>query len=410
MVMRRRFAWVAFIASVMCAGVRADKPAFRLFGSVGNETHLTPGNPSSRLNPGDFLNVPTVSNSLDFNLFTDLVPEDKSWKLHFKLRGANDWNRDHTVSKIEVGELNYSVSLTSWLDVQAGRSIEKWGTGYAWNPTGVVNPRKNPGDPGDRRGLYRGVDNIQVDLFVHDWNVTLLAVPEIDWEGQQGKHLLATGWAVRAYRLIQGVDFSISASGGSGLPNSQGVSASRVVGKALELHAEAAAFQDSVRFRPIDAGWRAEPRKHLDLLLGGQYTFPRNVNVVVEYYHSGNGLDSDEWRGYQGMVIGAGQDLHNGNPVPLLMDNLYYSVLTMARDYAFGRFYWLFHHDKLEAEVLTLTNLRDGSSLVRPGLYWKIHPNWSLYWLQGELLGGASTEFGHLQVSRVSDFGVRYHF
>jgi len=394
----------------MCLGVRADTPDFRLFGSVGNETHLTPGNPSSRLNPGNFLKVETVSNSIDFNLFTDIVPEDKTWKFHLKLLGFNNWNRDHTVSKLEVGELNFSVSLASWLDVEAGRSIEKWGTGYAWNPTGVVNPRKNPSDPNDRRGLYRGVDNVKADLFVHDWNIELLAVPEVDWAGKQGKRLMGAGWAVRAYRLIQGVDFSLSASGGSGLPNSQGVSVSRVVGNALELHAEAAAFQDSVRFRPTGTGWKPQTKKHLDLLLGGQYTFPRNMNLVVEYYHSGNGLDREEWRGYRDMVITAAQELPAGYPIPLLMDNLYYSVLTMARDYAFGRFYWLFHHDKLEAEVLALTNLRDGSSLIRPGLYWKIHPNWSLYWLQGELLGGASTEFGHLHVSRVSDFGVRYSF
>ncbi|MFB3904743.1 MAG: hypothetical protein ACE15E_14930 [Acidobacteriota bacterium] len=424
----RRLAWIAVTAVLTCAPVTAEKPDFRVFGSLGNETHLTPGNPSSRLNPGDFLRVPAVSNSLDFNLFADLVPEDKAWKLHLKLRGANDWNRDDTVSKIEVGELNFGVSLTSWLDVQAGRSIEKWGTGYAWNPTGVVNPRKNPSDPNDRRGLYRGVDNVKVDLFIRDWNVTLLAAPEIDWKGQQQvtnlsarlgasdspaaarKHLLATGWAVRAYRLIQGVDFSLSASGGNGLPNSQGVSVSRVVGKALELHAEAAAFQDSVRFRPVDGGWKAETRRHVDLLFGGQYTFPRSVNLVLEYYHSGNGLDDREWRNYQDMVIAAGQDLAQGNPTPLLLDNLYYSVLTMARDYGFARLYWLFHHDTLEAEVLALANLRDGSSLLRPGLYWRIHPNWSLYWLQGELLGGVDTEFGHLQVSRVSDFGVRFHF
>ncbi len=410
MVMRRSFAWVALLASLVCVGVRADTPDFRLFGSVGNEAHLTPGDPSSRLNPGDFLKIPTFSNSFDFNLFTDLVPEDKSWKLHLKLRGSNDWSRNDSVSKIEVGELNYSVSLTSWLDVQAGRSIEKWGTGYAWNPTGVVNPRKNPSDPSDRRDRNRGVDNVQVDLFVHDWNVTVLAVAEMDWKGRQGKHLLGAGWAARAYRLVRGVDFSLSASGGSGLPNSQGVSVSRVVGNALELHAEAAAFQDSVRFRPLDGGWKPETKKHAELLLGGQYTFPQNMNVVLEYFHSGNGLDIGEWRSYQDMVTDAGQQLANGNPFPLLFDNLYYSILTMARDYAFGRFYWLFHHDKLEAEVLVLTNLRDGSSLARPGLYWKIHPNWSLYWLQGELLGGAGTEFGHLQVSRVSDFGVRYHF
>ncbi|RPI22362.1 MAG: hypothetical protein EHM61_22445, partial [Acidobacteria bacterium] len=249
--MKNGVAWVALIPVVMCVAARADTPDFRLFGSIGNEVHLTPANPSSRLNPGDFLNVPPASNSLDFSLFADLVPEDKSWKSHLKLRGSNDWNRDRSVTKAEIGELNYSVSLSGWLDLQVGRSIEKWGTGYAWNPTGVVNPRKNPSDPNDRRGLYRGVDNLKVDLFVRDWNLTLLAVPEIDWEGEDGKHLLATGWAARAYRLIQGIDLSLSASGGSGLPNSQGVSVARVVGNALELHAEVAAFQNSIRFRPM---------------------------------------------------------------------------------------------------------------------------------------------------------------
>lgn len=60
-----------------------------------------------------------------------------------------------------------------------------------------------------------------------------------------------------------------------------------------------------------------------------------------------------------------------GNPVPLLFDNVNYAVLSMGRNYAFGRFYWLFHHDELEAEVLLLTALRDGSTLLRPGIYWK---------------------------------------
>jgi hypothetical protein len=408
MVMQTAPAVLVLVATLLT--LKAEAPDFRLFGSVGNEGHVTPGSTSSRLNPGNFLMVPPVSNSIDLTLLGDLVPENKQWKFHFKLRGSNDWNRDRSVSRVDVGELSYSYSAASWLDIQGGRSIERWGTGYAWNPTGVVNPRKNPSDPNDRRGLYGGVDNLKADLFISDWNLTVLGVAEIDWNGGGGKRLAGSGWAARVYRLINGLDFSITASGGNGLPNSQGISLSRVFGTALEIHGEAALLSDTLRFRPGEDSWQVERRRHLDLLLGGQYTFPHNVNLVLEYFHSGNGLDSREWGNFSGLVDLGGLHLQQGNPVPLLTDNVHFSVLSMARDYGFGRLYWLFHHDKLEAELLVLTNLRDGSALIRPGIYWKIRPDWSLYWLQGELMGGPGTEFGHLQVSRVSDFGVRYYF
>jgi len=410
MVMRALWLSLFLLLGLVDRLAGAEKPDFRLFGSVGNETHLVFANPESRLNPGNFLRIPRASNSLDFNLFSELVPESKSWKLHLKIRGENNWTRDDSVTQIELSEAALSVSVAPWMDLQVGRSIEKWGTGYAWNPTGVVNPRKNPADPNDRRGAYRGVDNVRADFFIKEWNLSLLAVPEVDWAGQDGKHLLSSGWAVRAYRLVKGVDLSLSASGGSGLPNSQGVSFSGVLGNALELHGEFALFGDSQRLRPESGNWVLGSRKHADLLLGGQYTFPHSVNLILEYYHSGNGLSPAEWAEYERMVDTGLDLLGRGNPLPLLQSNRGFSPLGMARDYMFGRVYWLFHHDKLEAEMLVISSVRDRSALLRPGISWKIHRNWSLYWLQSEFVGGARTEFGYLQARRLSDFGLRFHF
>jgi len=410
MVMRSGWLFLSLLLGVSDLLADAEKPDFRLFGSVGNETHLVAANPDSRLNPGNFLRIPSASNSLDFNLFTELVPESKAWKLHFKIRGENDWNRDDSVTRVEVSEAAFSVSVAPWIDLQVGRTIEKWGTGYAWNPTGVVNPRKNPSDPNDRRGAYRGVDNIRVDCFVKDWNLAVLAVPEINWRGQDGKHLLSSGWAFRAYRLVKGIDLSLTASGGSGLPNSQGLSLSGVLGNALELHGEVAVFGDSLRMRPESANWVLQSNSHADVLVGGQYTFPRSVNLIIEYYHAGNGLSPAEWAEYERMVNTGLESFTQGNAMPLLICNRQFSALGMARDYMFGRLYWLFHHDKLEAELLVLSSARDGSALVRPGISWKIARNWSIYWLQSELIGGTGTEFGHLQVRRMSDFGLRFHF
>ena len=79
-------------------------------------------------------------------------------KAHVKLRAdASDRGADH----LQLGEGYVQANLRPWLDVTAGRVIEKWGTGYAWNPTAFVGPQKNPTDPTDRRSAYRGVDMLR---------------------------------------------------------------------------------------------------------------------------------------------------------------------------------------------------------------------------------------------------------
>jgi hypothetical protein len=387
----------------------AEKPRLLLFGSAGNEARAVSPALTSPLNPGNFLQIDRASSASDISLFADLTPESKSWKLRAKLRGAGDWNKGFN-SRMDIGEFYGSVSLTSWLDLQAGRKIEKWGTGYAWNPTGVVNPRKSPADPTDRRSAYSGVDMAGVDLFVHDWNVTVLAVPEIDWNGRSDKALTAAGWAARAYRFVHGADLSFSASGGEYLPNSLGVSFSRVFGDALEMHLEAAGFNDSVRYFPEPHGFAPARRKHLDFLVGGHYTFPRGINLIVEYFYTGRGLTASEWSRFRENVRLGQAQIQQANPIPLLLCNRHYSLLEMGRDYGFSRLFWPVRFNKLELELVTLTSLRDGSALLRPGVYWKIHPNWTLYALQSEFAGGPSTEFGHLQIRRVTDFGVRFHY
>ena len=197
-----------------------------LFGQGDTETDITPANRASVLNPGDALHVPLLSNTSDLTLFGNVTASDKRWKLKLKLHGTSDWTSQPGY-KFEVSEFSFRYSVRPWLDVHAGREIERWGTGYAWNPTGVVNPPKDPTDPNDRRSLYRGVDVGGADIFEKGWEISLLGTPEISWAGKAGRHLLATGWAARAYRLIEGTDFAITSSGGNGLPNSEGVSVAR---------------------------------------------------------------------------------------------------------------------------------------------------------------------------------------
>jgi hypothetical protein len=327
----------------------------RMFGSAGAESQLSPANADSPLNPRNVIGLPYTTNSADAALYADAMTE--RIKAHVKLRAdASDRAADH----VQLGEGFVQANLRPWLDVTAGRVIEKWGTGYAWNPVGFVSPEKNPTDPTDRRGAYRGVDMLRADAFVDDTNVSLYALRD---------HAVAA----RVYRLVGGTDVSLhvrrDASG-----TQQGVSVARVFGDALELHGEAT-------------------RRHL--LLGGQYTFAANVNVVAEIYRSGDGLTASQWQAFRDSV-GAS----------LLDANRRYAPLRMARNYAFARIDKPF--GKNEVELIALTNLRDGSSIARATLSRKLRPNLSAYVIETEFLG--SGEMAYIQVKRLTTFGARVYF
>src|SRR5438270_820597 len=150
----------------------------------------------------------------------------------------------------------------------------------------------------------------------------------------------------------------------------QGVSLARVFGNALELHGEAT-------------------RRHL--LLGGQYTLPANVNVVAELYRSGDGLTASQWNAFRDSVAASLADA-----------NRRYAPLRMARNYSFVRVDVPFGRNDVEA--ITLTNLRDRSSIARLTLTRKLRPNLSVYAIETEFLGAAGSELAYIQVKRLTTF------
>ncbi|HUQ81310.1 MAG TPA: hypothetical protein VM076_09245, partial [Gemmatimonadaceae bacterium] len=185
-------------------------------------------------------------------------------------------------------------------------------------------------------------------------------------------------FAARAYRLVGGTDVSL-AYRRDGAQNDVGFSLSRVFGESLELHAEVARTT------------------HVRAVIGGQYTLPRNVNVVVELYHGTDGLTAMQWNAFRDSVAG---DLRGANAR--------YVPLTMARTYALTRIAKPF--SKVETELITITNLRDGSTLVRGAATVKVHPNLALYVIDTELVGGRSSELEYLQVERITSAGLRVYF
>lgn len=337
---------------------------FKIFGSAGAESQLTPANAASPLNPDNVARIPYRTSSGDAVAFLDAGPESRNWKVHLKLRGgaAEGGNQ-----KADVGEGFLQLNPKPWLDITLGRVIEKWGTGYAWNPTAFISPKKNPSDPSDHLSANRGVDMVRTGVFVGGTSVALYALDH-------------GAVAARAYRLVGGTDVSLNFRR-DGAGTQQGVSAARVFGGALELHGEVS-------------------RRHA--LAGGQYTFKSNINVVLELYHGGDGLDAGAWRAFRVAADTARDE------ATIRAANAAYAPLRMARNYAFVRADW--PHDKLDAELIAITNLRDRSLLARVTLTHKLRPNVSIYLIDTEFAGERSSELAYMQVRRVTTAGARFYF
>jgi hypothetical protein len=349
---------------LMLASTTARAETFKFFGSAGAEWQLTPANAASALNPRNIAGLPYSSGSADAVAFLDAAPESRAWKVHLKLRGDA---AEGGVQRADVGEAFVQLNPKPWLDVTIGRVIEKWGTGYAWNPTAFVSPKKNPADPSDRRSANVGVDMIRTDLFIRGTNVSLYALDNGAVAG-------------RVYRLIAGTDVSLHfRRDGDG--TQQGISAARVFGDALELHGEIA-------------------RRHA--LVGGQYTFRGNVNLVAELYRGGDGLDENAFRAFRS----AADFAHDEKTFRAI--NAAYSPLRMARNYGFIRID--VPHDKLDVELIAIANLRDGSLLARATLSLRVRANVSIYTIDTEFAGARGSELSYMQVRRVTTAGARVYF
>ena len=358
---RRRLAGTLLIALI---AMPASAETFKFFGSAGAEWQLTPANAASALNPRNIAGLPYSSGSADAVAFLDASPDNRAWKVHLKLRGDA---AEGGAQRADIGEAFVQINPKPWLDVTIGRVIEKWGTGYAWNPTAFVSPKKNPADPSDRRSANVGVDMIRTDLFVRGTSVSLYALDDGAVAG-------------RVYRLIGGTDVSLHfRRDGDGVQ--QGLSVARVFGDALELHGEVA-------------------RRHA--LIGGQYTFRGNVNVVAELYHAGDGLDENAFRAFRS----AADFAHDAKTFRAV--NAAYSPLRMARNYGFMRVD--VPHDKLDVELIAIINLRDRSLLARATLSLRVRANVSIYAIDTEFAGARGSELSYMQVRRVTTAGARYYF
>lgn len=258
------------------------------------------------------------------------------------------------------------VSVTDWMDVEAGQRLLRWGVGYGFSPAGVLDPPRVATDPTDRLGVNAGIRMARVDLF----------------RGESSFTAAATSSRMVAARLRTvtsgGVELALIASAAPGAGPSWGGTITHVVGQQLEWHAEVIE-QDAKASRAISA------------VAGVQYTFLAGVNVVLEYHRNGRGLDDAEW-----------DATRRGSRAPGSMPGRQqFLFLRAARSGA---------NAAVAPEMILIAGLDDGSRTLVPGVTWTPGSRLQIHARATRLLGGRRSIAGLAPWSTSFTLGATLRF
>ncbi len=257
---------------------------------------------------------------------------------------------------VRAREAYARVSATDWMDVEAGKRLLRWGVGYGFSPTGVLDPPRVATDPTDRLGLNEGLPMARVDLFRRDSALTVaLAVP-----GLARPALVTAPSRIAAARLRTvlpgGVEIALIASAAPGAGPSWGGTITHVVGRQLEWHGEVIE-QDAKGSRALSA------------VAGVQYTFLPGVNVVLEYHRNGRGLDDVEWNA-----------MLRGSRAPGSMPG--------RQQFLFARAALPDAGARVAPELILIAGLDDGSRTLVPGVTWTPRGRVQIHARATRLFGG----------------------
>jgi hypothetical protein len=167
-----------------------------------------------------------------------------------------------TRTQLRIKEMYAGLSAGDF-DFTLGRRMVRWGVGYAFTATGVLDPPRDPTNPTDRLNINEGRDMVKAD-FVHGPHALSLAWSSAALAPAGSK--LHDTTAFRYNILVHGFDTSLIAGNDRGGDAFGGLTFTRVFGTAWELHGEAA--------------WREQGA----VLLGAKYTSASGITFIGEFY------------------------------------------------------------------------------------------------------------------------------
>jgi hypothetical protein len=379
--------------------------------------------------------TPRLANLTEGNFQLKLRWGDKGFALadaSFFYQGAGDYpGPDHDVAAYHslavISELYGSYWLTPHANLTLGKKRVVWGPGFVINPTDLLNPPKDPTDPSLQRAgawlarLEFPYDKVTLSfvgaaqvlsesggvptdlLFYPSWNRTPPA-------GDDQTHFAA---AARFYALIADTDVNVEYTF-TNLYNDAfrkksrvGLSFSRIVFKALEVHVEALgqlgsarAYVDPACVIDLAAALACGPTGLAPLsklgsktpvvrgLAGARYTFDDESMLGADYALYTDGFDDDQWRAFlRGLALARA----NGLPTASFLGTpggagggtpQKFTFQPLRRQYLVATYSKPRIKDDFTLNVTLIASLQDLSAQIAPQVVWQIE-EWVSVTVQG---------------------------
>jgi len=321
---------------------------------------------------------------------------------------------DHDVSRpfVVPSELYVSWSPKPWFNLMVGKKRITWGSGFAFNPTDLINPRKDPTDPNLQRS---GSWMVRLEAPFKKFTVSLLFAPQTlysvsgipysmfkypgyppasgtDARDEKFHYLLAA----RLYLLLFSTDINLiyyftSNYQNEGANKSRiGLSLSRYFFTDWEFHLDGIVMQGSPHTFPdrncalngvCDLATAVSPTKtngawYPRVLVGMRRQFADESLLSVEYYYQGDGDSDLEFEdtlkilarakallSSLGQATSANPQVSTGLPQRFSFDPL-------RRHYLIASFSKPRIRDDWTVTATLLVGLRDLSGLFSPSVTW----------------------------------------
>ena len=316
-----------------------------------------------------------------------------------------------------LSELYLSHEVVPALHLLAGKKRILWGTGWAYNPTDLLNPPKDPTDPSSQRvGAYM----LRVEVPLEKYTFSFVASPAVleQESGLPRALLIYPEWrsldneahyllAARAYALVANADLNLMLFH-SNLYSDDfedktrlGFSFSRYFFDDYELHLEALVGRGSARSYStpgcLDSGeaavacvQRGDPlisQRRLDekrlrphILIGTRYQFSDESLLSAEYLYQADGLKRSEFQdvvnGLSLLSVAHEFGLDTSRVLQQLLGATSeglpqrFRFVPISRHYAFVTFQKPKIRDDFTVSAALIANLSDLSGLLAPTVAW----------------------------------------
>lgn len=303
----------------------------------------------------------------------------------------------------------------------AGKKVDQWGKGYAFNTVAFVSRPKDPDDPTEPLEGFFLADADLIRSFegpLKTLAFTPVILPVTDNINDDFGRENGINFAAKLYMLFWDTDIDFLFFAGKSRSTRYGFDFSRNIKSNFEIHGEAAWITDFQK-KSIDSQGRlsTEESDVLQTLLGIRYLTSNRITLIAEYYHNGGGIGKDDAQNVFRFVDRAYDRFLTTGDSSQLAQAARLSQGTLAtakpmRDYFYFRASWSEPFDILyfTPAVFSIVNLKDGSLSVTPELIYTPKTNLQLRLRSAFLVGGRNTEFGEKLNDYKVELRVRYFF